>query len=121
MFDLYCVYAKAKIILYFLLERIGLDALLYEILNLYVIIMFYLKNSCMHFEIISYICLYILFIILELKLVLSDITFYYGMGRRVYQKPLITRLIQAVPGEKTFGIYRYVNCYQNWPNIDLQM
>jgi len=30
------------------------------------------------------------------------------MGRRVYQKPLITRLIQAVPGEKTFGIYRFL-------------
>lgn len=30
------------------------------------------------------------------------------MGRRKYQKPLLTRLIQSVPGDRTFGLYRFL-------------
>jgi len=30
------------------------------------------------------------------------------MGRRKYKLPLITRFMQAVPGERVFGLYRFL-------------
>ena len=29
------------------------------------------------------------------------------MGRNKFQKPLLTRVLDSVPGKQTFGIYRY--------------